>query len=295
MSPTVDEARVVPVRRHPELNLEAPPVPVKHWGQWMLAVATLVVIAAFVTTLASNEKLQWRVVGEYLFNKTVLQGLLVTFELAVIGMVIGTILGVLLALARMSQNTVLQAISSGYIWLFRGVPLLVQLLVWGNLGLLFATIGFGIPFTDIMFVEVGTNVLVTGFVAACLGLGLHEAAYMAEVVRGGILSVDPGQREAGTALGMTGGLAMRRVVLPQAMRVIIPPTGNQFISLLKATSLVSVIAGGDILTAVQNIGAVNFRTLEMLFVATFWYLVIVTVLSIIQHFFERRLSRGYVR
>lgn len=281
--------------RHPNVDLSVPPVPVRHPGQWVIGAIAVLAVAALVLSLAQNEKLDWGTVGAYLFTPSVLQGLLVTFELAAIGMVIGVALGILLALARMSHSRVLRGLASGYIWVFRGVPLLVQLLVWGNLGLLFATLGVGIPFTDLTLLEVNTNVLVTGFVAACLGLGLHEAAYMAEVVRGGIMSVDPGQREAAIALGMGGTTAMRRVVLPQAMRVIVPPTGNQFISLLKATSLVSVIAGGDLLTVVQNIGAVNFRTLEMLFVATFWYLVVVSVLSALQHILERRLSRGYTR
>lgn len=288
-------AATAQVPRVLSFDLDQRPVPVRRWGQWITAIVVLLILAALAITLATNDKLDYSVVFQYLTADAVMQGLLVTFELTIIAMAIGVVLGVLLALCRMSHNRVLQAIAFGYIWLFRGVPLLVQLLVWGNLGLLFATLGVGIPFTDISFVQVDTNVVVTGFVAACLGLGLHEAAYMAEVVRGGILAVDPGQKEAATALGMKGSTAMTRVVLPQAMRVIIPPTGNQFISLLKASSLVSVIAGGDLVTAVQNIGAVNYRTLEMLFVATFWYLVIVSALSIGQYFLERRLGRGHNR
>lgn len=288
-------AATAQVPRVLSFDLDQRPVPVRRWGQWITAIVVLLILAALAITLATNDKLDYSVVFQYLTADAVMQGLLVTFELTIIAMAIGVVLGVLLALCRMSHNRVLQAIAFGYIWLFRGVPLLVQLLVWGNLGLLFATLGVGIPFTDISFVQVDTNVVVTGFVAACLGLGLHEAAYMAKVVRGGILAVDPGQKEAATALGMKGSTAMTRVVLPQAMRVIIPPTGNQFISLLKASSLVSVIAGGDLVTAVQNIGAVNYRTLEMLFVATFWYLVIVSALSIGQYFLERRLGRGHNR
>jgi polar amino acid transport system permease protein len=196
---------------------------------------------------------------------------------------------------KMSRNTVLGGIATGYVWLFRGVPLLVQMLVWGNFALLFPVLGIGIPFTDIMFLQVKTNSVIVPFAAACLGLALHEAAYMAEVVRGGFLAVDRGQQEAAASIGMKHATMMRRIVLPQAIRVIIPPTGNQFISLVKASSLVAVIAGGELLTAVQDISASNYRTMELLFVASFWYLVIVTVLSIGQFFLEKRASKGHVR
>ncbi|NHN54760.1 amino acid ABC transporter permease [Calidifontibacter sp. DB0510] len=255
----------------------------------------MAIVAALIASLATNKNLDYGVITRNLTAGPVLRGLLTTFVMSIVGMVIGLVLGTLVALARMSSNRVLQAVAFAYIWFFRGVPLLVQLLVWGNLGLLFATLSLRIPFTQIVLVEANTNKVVTATVAACLGLGLHEAAYMAEIVRGGILAVDVGQGEAATALGMTSSLAMRRIVLPQALRVIIPPTGNQFISLLKASSLVSVIAGGDLLTAVENISAVNYRTMELLAVASFWYLVIVSVLSIGQHFLERRLSRGHQR
>lgn len=270
-------------------------IPVKHYGQWVAAAVVTILAAALVLALARNENLEYSVVFQYLTADAILRGLVTTFQLTIVGMGIGTVLGVLLAIARLSNNRMLQSLAFGYVWFFRGVPLLVQLLVWGNFGLLFSHLGLGIPFTDVMFVQVETNTVINGFVAACLGLGLHEAAYMAEVIRGGILSVDPGQREAAMALGMNGRLLMRRVILPQAFRVIIPPSGNQFISLLKASSLVSVIAGGDLLTTVHNIGAENYRTIEMLLVATFWYLVIVSLLSIGQHYLERRASRGRSR
>ena len=168
-----------------------------------------------------------------------------------------------------------------YVWLLRGTPLLVQILVWGNFALLFATIG---PFK--------TNDLLTPFVASLVALGLNEAAYMAEIVRAGILAVDRGQHEASLALGMSRALALRRIVLPQALRVIIPPAGNQFVSLLKATSLVSVIAGGDLLTAAQNISSANLHTIELMLVATFWYLAITSISSLGQLYIERRLGRS---
>lgn len=268
------------------------PIKVKHYGEMIIAAVVVVLLAALLLALAQNKNLDYSIVAQFLTAETVLNGLVITLELSVIGMLIGIVLGTVIALGRLSKSRVLQAIASGYVWFFRGVPLLVQLLVWGNFALLFPYLGIGIPFTDILFVQVDTNTVINVFVAACLGLGFHEAAYMGEVIRGGILSVDMGQREAAVALGMKPGLAMRRITLPQAFRVIIPPTGNQFISLLKASSLVAVISGGDLLSAVQNIGAINYRIIEMLLVATFWYLIIVSVLSIGQHYLERYASRG---
>ncbi len=182
---------------------------------------------------------------------------------------------------RLSPSPVLRLGSGFYTWVFRGTPLLVQILLWGNLALLFEHIG---PFD--------TNSVMTPFVASVVALGLNEAAYMAEVVRGGILAVDRGQFDASLALGMPRALAMRRIILPQALRVIIPPAGNQFISLLKATSLVSVIAGGDLLTAAENISSANLHTIELMLVATFWYLAITTVTSLGQFALERRLARA---
>lgn len=276
-----------------DLNLaKSKPIKVKSYGEWVAAAIVGVFGLALLVSLAQNENLDYSVVFKYLVAEDIMRGLLVTLKLTAVGMLIGGALGVVIALARLARSTVLQSFASMYIWFFRGVPLLVQLLVWGNFALLFPHLGLGIPFTDIMFFQVDTNAVITIFVAACLGLGFHEAAYMAEIIRGGILSVDSGQREAAIALGMKPGVAMRRIVLPQAFRVIIPPTGNQFISLLKASSLVAVISGGDILHEVQNIGALNYRVIEMLLVATFWYLIIVSVLSIGQRYLERYASRG---
>lgn len=268
------------------------PIKVKRYGEWVAAAIVGVFGLSILASLAENENLDYSVVFKYLVAEDIMHGLVVTLQLTAVGMLIGCVLGVVVALARLSSSTPLQSFASMYIWFFRGVPLLVQLLVWGNFALLFPHLGVGIPFTDIMFFQVDTNSVITIFVAACLGLGFHEAAYMAEVIRGGILSVDSGQKEAAIALGMKPGLAMRRIILPQAFRVIIPPTGNQFISLLKASSLVAVISGGDILHEVQNIGALNYRVIEMLLVATFWYLIIVSILSLGQRYLERYASRG---
>lgn len=270
-------------------------VPVKHYGQWATAAIAAVLLAAFLLAMARNENLDYTVVAANLFSGPILKGLLVTFQLTAVAMTFGVVIGVLLALAKLSDNRVLSALSSGYIWFFRGVPLLVLILILGNFALLFPSLGLGIPFTGVMFFEVETNAVMTTFVAAATALAIHEGAYMAEIVRGGLLGVDSGQREAAIALGMRSRLAMWRIVLPQALRMIIPPTGNQLILLLKSSSLVSVIAGGELMTAINDIAAVNYRTIEMFFVASFWYLVIVSVLSIGQHFLEARAARGYTR
>lgn len=291
---TVASAPTVPVRGEaPDMSIKA--VPVRHYGQWLTAVVVTVLLGAFLMAMARNENLDYSIVAANLFAGPILHGLVVTFQLTVVAMIGGALIGVLLAVSKLSSNRVLSALATGYVWFFRGVPLLVLILIFGNFSLLFDTLGIGIPFTDIMFVEVETNAVMTTFVAAAAALAIHEGAYMAEIVRGGILGVDHGQKEAAAALGMRPGLAMFRIVLPQALRMIIPPTGNQLILLLKSSSLVSVIAGGELMTAVNDIAAVNYRTIEMFFVASFWYLVIVSVLSIGQRFVERRAGRGYNR
>ncbi|MBS0316186.1 MAG: amino acid ABC transporter permease [Proteobacteria bacterium] len=256
-------------------------VPLRRPGLWI----TSAVVAAFVAWVAAsiwrNPNIVHPVIAQYQFASAILQGLRTTVVLAVLAALIGLTLGIVLAIMRLSSSPVLRWGSGLYTWLVRGTPLLVQILIWGNLALLFSRIG---PFD--------TNALMTPFVASVVALGLNEAAYMAEVVRAGIVSVDRGQYEASIALGMSRALAMRRIILPQALRVIIPPTGNQFISLLKATSLVSVIAGGDLLTAAQNISSANLHTIELMLVATFWYLVLTTITSVGQYFIERRLARS---
>lgn len=269
--------------------------PVRHYGQWLAAALVLFVGSWLILEIARNPHLDYSFFWKYITAESVLKGLGVTLALAVIGMIVGLVFGTLIAVARMSDNRVLRAVGGFYVWFTRGIPLLVQILIWGNFALLFSSLSLGIPYTDIVFVSVPTNAVLTTFVASCLALGLNESAYMAEIVRGGIIGVDKGQSEAATALGMPPRLTMRRIILPQALRLIIPPTGNQFVTLLKSSSLVAVIAGGDLMTAVNNISASNYRVLELLMVACFWYLVLVTVLSIGQHFLERRASRGHAR
>lgn len=270
-------------------------VPVRNPLQWVAAAAGLVILAWIVYLVLINPNLDFGTVLSNITNEMILEGLLRTFQLTLISMLFGTVLGVLIACARISRNRLMNSLADLYIWFFRGVPLLVQILIWGNFALLFPNLGIGIPFTDIMFVEVPTNSVITVFVASLLALSLHEAAYMAEVVRGGLQGVDQGQEEAAKALGMSGWRIMTRIILPQALRMIIPPTGNQLISLLKASALVSVIAGGELMTVANDIGAISYKTLELLAVATFWYLVIVTVLSAVQKVLEKRMSRGVRR
>lgn len=263
-------------------------VPVRHWGQWVSAVVVIGLVVALIYSIAGNDNVQWSVVQQYLFDDTVLEGMWVTVWLTIASMALGIVLGIVVAVMRLSSNRVLSTVSWFYIWLFRGTPVLVQLLIWFNLALFFPRIGFGPLSTD-------TNQLIKPLVAALLALALNEAAYMAEVVRGGILSVDHGQYEAAAALGMSRGRIMRRIVLPQAMRVIIPPTGNETITMLKTTSLVLVVGAGDLLSRTSAIGARNFATIEMLLVASFWYVVLTSVSSYGQYHLERRFARGTAR
>ena len=266
-------------------------VPVRHPGRWV-AVAVLAVLAAmFVNTVLTNDGFRWNVVGRYLFSEPVLNGLRNTLILTVLAMAIGIVGGIALAVMRLSPNPVLSAVAAGYIWLFRGTPQIAQLLFWNFLAALYPRLSLGVPFGP-EFVSFDTNQLINQFTACLLGLGLNEAAYMAEIVRGGLQSVDHGQSEAAGALGMSRGQTLRRIVLPQAMRVIIPPTGNETISMLKTTSLVVVIGYFELLTSVQRIYSVNFQTIPLLIVAAIWYLALTSVLSVAQGFVERRYGRG---
>ena len=261
-------------------------IPVRHWGQWVSAAIVITIVGALAYSVGTNPNLQWSIVWQYLFDNTILRGMLVTIELTVLSMAIGIALGIVLAVMRLSTNPVLTTVSGAYLWFFRGTPVLVQIVLWFNLALIFPRIGFGSFSAD-------TNSLITPFGAALLALALNEAAYMAEIVRGGIQSVDAGQPEAAHALGMPQSLTMRRIVLPQAMRVIVPPTGNEVITMLKTTSLVAVIGASELFTAAQTIGARNFTTFQMLIVASIWYLVMTTVLTYIQAHVERRFARGH--
>lgn len=252
-----------------------------------------VAVALFLADVATNPRFGWPVVAAYLFDPQVLQGMLLTLVLTVVSMTAGIALGVVLAIMRVSGNPVFAGVSGVYVWFFRGTPLLVQLIFWYNIAALYPVIALGLPFGGPSIVLGSANVLITPLGAALLGLSLNEAAYMAEIIRSGISSVDEGQLDAGRALGMTRSKLLRRVILPQAMRVVIPPTGNQVISMLKGTSLVSVLAISDLLYAVQSIYSLNYEVIPLLLVACIWYLVLTTVLSVVQSRLEERYGRGF--
>jgi polar amino acid transport system permease protein len=266
-------------------------VPVRRPGRWVAAAIVLILAVAIVDSVVTNARFEWHVIGSFLFDARILHGLRVTIELTAIAMAIGIVLGMILAIMRLSPNPLVSGGSWLYVWFFRGTPVLVQLLFWYNIAALYPKISIGIPFGP-AFVHANANTLITPFTAAILGLGLNEGAYMAEIVRAGIISVDPGQADAAQSLGMTRLQTMRRIVLPQAMRVIIPPTGNETISMLKTTSLVSVIAVGDLLYGSQIIYSVNFKTIPLLIDASAWYLVCTSLLYIGQYYLERYYNRG---
>jgi polar amino acid transport system permease protein len=254
------------------------------------------VAALVVENVATNKRFQWPEVRAYLFDGTILKtGVLTTVELTAITMVLGAVLGVILAIMRLSPVPVISGAAWIYIWLFRGTPVLVQLLIWYNISALYPNIALGLPFSHLALFSANSNTLITQFVAAVLALSLNEAAYMAEIVRAGILSVGEGQTEAATALGMTRLRTMKIVVLPQAMRVIVPPTGNETISMLKTTALASVIGLQELTYVSQIIYSRNFETIPLLLVASFWYVVLVTLLTIGQFDLERHFARGTVR
>jgi polar amino acid transport system permease protein len=266
-------------------------VPVRRPGRWVAAAIVLVIAAALIRSVVTNGRFEWSVVGHYLFDPRIRHGAVITIELTVIAMAIGVSLGVLLAVMRLSPNPLVSGASWFYIWFFRGTPLLVQLLFWYNIAALYPTIALGVPFGP-SFIHPNANTVITPFTAAILGLGLNEAAYMAEIVRAGIISVDDGQADAAQSLGMTRLQTMRTIVLPQAMRVIIPPTGNETISMLKSSSLVSVIVVTELLYASQLIYSVNFKTIQLLIVVSIWYIFFTSVLYVGQYYLERHYERG---
>jgi polar amino acid transport system permease protein len=245
--------------------------------------------------VATNSRFEWGVVGQYFTSNAILTGLLVTLELTVIAMVMGVVIGLILAVMRRSPVPVVSGSAWAYIWFFRGTPVLVQLLFWNFIAALYPRISLGLPFVGVAFIHGSANSLITPFIAACLGLGLNEGAYMAEIVRAGILSVDEGQAEAAQSLGMTRLQAMRLIVLPQAMKVIIPPTGNETISMLKTSSLASVISVQELLFSAQIIYGRTFQTIPLLLVASIWYLIVTSLLTGCQFYLERYFGKGASR
>jgi polar amino acid transport system permease protein len=269
-------------------------VPVRHPGRWV-AIAVIAVLAAMlVHMLFTNPNLEWHSVRKYLFSHIILRGVWMTIKLTVLSMAIGIVLGVVAAVMRLSENPVVRSAAWLYVWFFRGTPLLVQIIGWFSISLLFKTLAFGVPFGP-HFGGENTNKLISLFVSALLALSLNEGAYMSEIVRAGILAVDEGQSEAAQALGMTKLQTMRRIVLPQAMRVIVPPTGNETNGMLKNTSLASTVGIFELLRSSEAIYNANYQTIGLLIVAVIWYLAMTSILQVGQFYIERYYGRGSTR
>lgn len=262
-------------------------IPVRHYGRYVSAVVVLGLLALLVYAF-SQGKVHWGTIPDFFFDQRILTGVGKTVWITVLSMILGVVLGIVLAVMRLSKNPVTSSVAWAYIWFFRGTPVYVQLLVWFNLGIVFQTVNLG-------FYRDEWSDFMTPFLAALLGLGLNEAAYMSEIVRAGIQSVDEGQTEASHALGMTHSQTLRRIVLPQAMRVIVPPTGNEFINMLKTSSLVIAVQYYDLLQAAQEIGSQYGATVEALFLAAAWYLILTSIFSVGQFYLERRYARGTLR
>jgi len=270
---------------------DLPIVPLRHPWRWVGIAVIAVAIVTFAHSLITNQRYEWDVVFGYFLSPVILSGLAMTIMLTIVSMVIGLAIGIVLAAMRVSRSQVFRSTSGAYIWFFRGTPILVQLVFWYNLGYLYPEFQIGLPFSEPWFAT-NINDIITPLTAALLGLSLNEGAYLAEIVRAGILAVPPGQSEAASSLGMTKFQAFRRIVLPQAMRVIIPPTGNETIGMLKMTSMVSVIALADLMYAAQTIYSRTFETIPLLICVSIWYLILTSLLSIGQGYIERYFGRG---
>jgi polar amino acid transport system permease protein len=280
-------------------------VPVRHPGRWVAIAVIAVLVAMFVNMLVTNDAFQWQFMFDNMFRPPVIEGVRTVLIATLLSMIIGVALGTVIAVLRLSPNPVLSSAAWVYTWFFRAVPRIVLLVLFGNLGILFARYEFGVPFDRQIgnligidfngrFFGADARTLITGFVAGVLGLALSEAAYMAEIVRAGIKAVDPGQQEAAHALGMARGTTLRRIVLPQAMRVIVPPTGNETIAMLKDTALLAFVpVTNELFFQLQAIGARTFRPFPMLVAACLWYLAMTSVLMVGQYFLERYFSRGF--
>jgi polar amino acid transport system permease protein len=280
-------------------------VPVRHPWRWVAAVVIAVLVAMFVHMLVTNPVFQWRFMWQNILTRPVLLGARTTLIMTVLAMVIGVLLGIVLAVMRLSPNPIVSGAAWAYVWFFRAIPRIVLLFFVANLGALYATYHLGVPFgsqlahllgfrSDLTFLGLNGNQIFAGFTAGLLGLALSEGAYMAEIVRAGIQSVDPGQHEAASALGMSRRHTMRRIVLPQAMRVIIPPTGNETIAMLKDTSLlIAVPVTSELNFQLRAIGARTFQVIPLAVASILWYLALTSVLMIGQYFLEKRFSRGF--
>lgn len=285
----------VDVSSPPESPAAIDAVPLRHPSRWVAAIVILVLVALFVYGAATNEAYGWATFGKYILDERIVSGVWITIQLTIWSMLLAIVLAVLLAVMRLSPNPVFRAVSWVYLWVFRGTPVFVQLVFWGLIPTIYKNIQLGIPFGPTFF-HLNIQNLSMYFVLAILGLGFNEAAYLAEIIRAGISSVPEGQTEASTALGMSWLLTMRRTVLPQAMRVIIPPTGNEFIGQLKTTSLaVAVPFTLDLFGRQRDIAGVIFEPIPLLLVAAAWYLLITSILMVGQFYLERYFSRGVSR
>lgn len=270
-------------------------VPVRHPGRWVGVAIVAVFGAMFLHSLLTNPNWGWSLIGEWIFAPPIIKGVGVTIVLTALAMILGLALGVLLAIMRLSPNPVMSGSAWVFVWAFRGTPVYVQLFLWANVIALYSTISLGVPFGPELL-TFDTKTLIPAFVAALLGLGLNEAAYMAEIVRAGILSVDEGQEEAATALGFSRLQTLRHIVLPQAMRVIVPPTGNETISMLKTTSLVIAIPlTTELFFQASAVGNRLFQPFPMAIMASIWYLAMTSVLMVGQYYIERYYGRGAMR
>ncbi len=277
-------------------------VPVRHVGRWIGALVVALVLAMLVHTVVfskasggTSSRFGWAIVFHYFTTREVLDGLALTLELTALAMTIGIVLGMIIAIMRLSHNRLVSGTAWSYVWFFRGTPVYVQLLFWFNIAALYKTVTIGVPFMNVTFLHLDLVAFFTPFHTAMVGLGLNEAAYMSEIGRSGLISVDEGQIEAATSLGMTRSQTLRLVILPQAMRVIIPPTGNEVISMLKTTSLAIAVSVTELLTAVTNIYSANYEIMPLLLVASLWYLIVTTILSIGQYYVERHYAKGALR
>ena len=280
-------------------------VPVRHPGRWVAIAVIAVLVAMFVNMLVTNDAFQWRFMFDNMFRPPVIEGVRTTLLVTVLAMIIGVTLGIVIAMMRLSPNPILSGAAWLYTWFFRAVPRIVLLILFGNLGILYSRYELGLPFDhqignllgiglDTRFFGLDARTILTGFMAGLLGLALSEAAYMAEIVRAGMKAVDPGQQEAAHALGMARGTTLRRIVLPQAMRVIVPPTGNETIAMLKDTSLLAFVpVTNELFFQLQAIGARTFQVFPMLVAACLWYLALTSVLMVGQFYVERYFSKGF--
>ncbi|MER5475934.1 amino acid ABC transporter permease [Streptomyces sp. NPDC002734] len=266
-------------------------VPARHPWRWAAVLAVLVLCAQFAHGLVTNPVWEWEVFLSYVLSETIVEAVGVTLQLVAFATVLGFLLGALLAFMRLSRSPVLRTVAWTYVWVFRSIPMIVQLVFWFNLGALYRELGVGVPFGPVLW-SVDSNNLIGTMGAALIGLSLHQAAYAAEIVRGGVLAVDGGQLEAAAALGIPRARQVRRIVLPQAMRAILPTAGNEVVGLLKGTSVVYVMAIGELFYQVQVVYGRNGRVIPMLMVATAWYVFLTSLLSIAQYYLERRYARG---